>query len=398
MVVNPGVTGVTNLTTQQATDIWTGKTTNWSRVGGTTCRSSLMLRPASSGTRATFKEIVLGGENEAHGQALTEDSNGAVTRRHRRDTGLHQRHRLRVLPGQQGAGHGPAARRRRCHGGQHDQRHLQAPGRATCIEGRADGAHPGVPRLHAQPAVQATLIPACSTLREAPYPALSTVHWSGGTVPQGGLPLASGVPWPRLVRSHHTGDRHPGADRLAAPHHVDGGAAGHPAGRPAAGFMWCGTACSCSRCPAPFIAGTIGVMVVAGDHLDAHCRSASPCSWPRSRHVGTLDHAAGDGGLRRHPERRLGLARADGPGAVPAPELPRSLGFTLRLQLVRRIAGAVADDPADHHEHRLRRPDRGPARPAHRVAGAGHDALADDPPRAVPPADGRASPPASCWA
>jgi phosphate transport system substrate-binding protein len=79
MVVNPGVTGVTNLTTQQATDIWTGKTTNWSQVGGNDQAIVLVLRPASSGTRATFKKIVLGGANEANGTALTEDSNGAVT-------------------------------------------------------------------------------------------------------------------------------------------------------------------------------------------------------------------------------------------------------------------------------------------------------------------------------
>jgi phosphate transport system substrate-binding protein len=79
MVVNSGVTGVTNLTTQQATDIWTGKITNWKDVGGNDQTIVLVLRPASSGTRATFKKIVLNGANEANGTALTEDSNGAVT-------------------------------------------------------------------------------------------------------------------------------------------------------------------------------------------------------------------------------------------------------------------------------------------------------------------------------
>jgi phosphate transport system substrate-binding protein len=79
MVVNPDVTGVTNLTTQQATDIWTGKVTNWKDVGGKDEAIVLIIRPASSGTRATFKKIVLGGQDEAAGQALTEDSNGAVT-------------------------------------------------------------------------------------------------------------------------------------------------------------------------------------------------------------------------------------------------------------------------------------------------------------------------------
>jgi phosphate transport system substrate-binding protein len=79
MVVNPSVTGITSLTTDQAKQIWTGAITNWKDVGGPDQPIVLILRPQSSGTRATFKKIVLGGANEAAGQALTEDSNGAVT-------------------------------------------------------------------------------------------------------------------------------------------------------------------------------------------------------------------------------------------------------------------------------------------------------------------------------
>jgi phosphate transport system substrate-binding protein len=79
MVNNPDVTGVTNLTTDQATKIWTGAITNWKDVGGPDLPIVLILRPQSSGTRATFKKLVLGGATEASGQALTEDSNGAVT-------------------------------------------------------------------------------------------------------------------------------------------------------------------------------------------------------------------------------------------------------------------------------------------------------------------------------
>jgi phosphate transport system substrate-binding protein len=79
MVTNVSVTGVKSLTTQQATDIWTGVITNWKQVGGNDQAIVLIIRPASSGTRATFKKIVLGGKDEATGQALTEDSNGAVT-------------------------------------------------------------------------------------------------------------------------------------------------------------------------------------------------------------------------------------------------------------------------------------------------------------------------------
>lgn len=86
MVVNTGITGVTALTTQQAQDIWAcpagqsaPKVTNWKDVGGPDKPIVLVLRPASSGTRATFKKLVLNGQDECAGQALTEDSNGAVT-------------------------------------------------------------------------------------------------------------------------------------------------------------------------------------------------------------------------------------------------------------------------------------------------------------------------------
>lgn len=78
MVTSSDVTGVSNLTTQQATDIWTCKVTNWKDVGGNDEPIVLVIRPEGSGTRATFKQVVLGGQNECAGQALQEDSNGAV--------------------------------------------------------------------------------------------------------------------------------------------------------------------------------------------------------------------------------------------------------------------------------------------------------------------------------
>jgi phosphate transport system substrate-binding protein len=78
MITSLDVTGVTNLSTDQAKQIWTGAITNWKDVGGPDEPIVLILRPASSGTRATFKKIVLGGADEATGQALTEDSSGAV--------------------------------------------------------------------------------------------------------------------------------------------------------------------------------------------------------------------------------------------------------------------------------------------------------------------------------
>ena len=80
VVTNKDVTGVTNLTTQQNVDIWTGKDTNWNQVGGPDLPIVLIFRPASSGTRATFKKLILNNAVEATGgQTLTEDSNGAVT-------------------------------------------------------------------------------------------------------------------------------------------------------------------------------------------------------------------------------------------------------------------------------------------------------------------------------
>jgi phosphate transport system substrate-binding protein len=80
VVTNPDVTGVKNLTTQQNIDIWTGKVKNWKEVGGPDLEIVLVFRPASSGTRASFKKLVLGGATEATGgTTLTEDSNGAVT-------------------------------------------------------------------------------------------------------------------------------------------------------------------------------------------------------------------------------------------------------------------------------------------------------------------------------
>ncbi|KHO62796.1 phosphate-binding protein [Thermoanaerobacter sp. YS13] len=77
VVVNKDVT-VDNLTQQQLVDIFTGKITNWKQVGGPDMKIVIINRPASSGTRATFKKIVLKGQEEAQGLALTEDSSGAV--------------------------------------------------------------------------------------------------------------------------------------------------------------------------------------------------------------------------------------------------------------------------------------------------------------------------------
>lgn len=70
--------GVTNLTTEQLIDIFTGKTTNWSEVGGPDEDILLVTRPSSSGTRALFKQWALNGEEEASNEALETDDSGTL--------------------------------------------------------------------------------------------------------------------------------------------------------------------------------------------------------------------------------------------------------------------------------------------------------------------------------
>lgn len=76
-VVNQDL-GVTNLTTAQLTDIFTGKTTNWKEVGGPDEKIVLVTRPSSSGTRALFKTWALGGAEEASNQSLETDDSGTL--------------------------------------------------------------------------------------------------------------------------------------------------------------------------------------------------------------------------------------------------------------------------------------------------------------------------------
>jgi len=74
-VVHPDIT-VDNVTKQQLIDIFTGKVTNWKDVGGPDVKVTLVNRPASSGTRATFKAFALDGAEEASG--IEQDSSGTV--------------------------------------------------------------------------------------------------------------------------------------------------------------------------------------------------------------------------------------------------------------------------------------------------------------------------------
>ncbi|HTK05555.1 MAG TPA: phosphate ABC transporter substrate-binding protein [Ktedonobacteraceae bacterium] len=81
LIVNSKVTGVKNLTIAQLKDIYSGKTKNWSAVGGPNLPIVVVSRPTSSGTRATFQQYVLGTVETISGPAnLTTDSTGTVVK------------------------------------------------------------------------------------------------------------------------------------------------------------------------------------------------------------------------------------------------------------------------------------------------------------------------------
>lgn len=77
MIVHPGVT-VQSLTHSQIIDIFsTGKISNWKQVGGPDLAIVPVVRPATSGTRATFRKYILGGRDE-NGTLLKTDSSQTV--------------------------------------------------------------------------------------------------------------------------------------------------------------------------------------------------------------------------------------------------------------------------------------------------------------------------------
>lgn len=68
---------VSNLTMQQAADIFTGKITNWKEVGGDDQPITIIHRAKSSGSRAIITATILKGQ-EFTDNASIQDSNGAV--------------------------------------------------------------------------------------------------------------------------------------------------------------------------------------------------------------------------------------------------------------------------------------------------------------------------------
>jgi phosphate binding protein len=77
VVVNKDVK-VDNLTKDQIQKIFTGEITNWKQVGGDDTAINVINRTKSSGTRATFKDTIMGAKDEKEGLGTTQDSNGAV--------------------------------------------------------------------------------------------------------------------------------------------------------------------------------------------------------------------------------------------------------------------------------------------------------------------------------
>jgi phosphate transport system substrate-binding protein len=78
IIVNPA-NGVTDITTEQLADIYSGKITNWSELGGEDGEIFVVSREESSGTRSAFEELI--GLEDAGGltsKAAVNEGNGPV--------------------------------------------------------------------------------------------------------------------------------------------------------------------------------------------------------------------------------------------------------------------------------------------------------------------------------
>lgn len=76
VVVHPS-NGIAGLTLEQIKGIYTGKISNWSKVGGADQEVIVLSRDSSSGTFETFNELALDGE-KVRPDALLQASNSAV--------------------------------------------------------------------------------------------------------------------------------------------------------------------------------------------------------------------------------------------------------------------------------------------------------------------------------
>ena len=79
VIVHPSNQTVSNITEEQLADIYTGKITNWSEVGGRDHEIFVISREESSGTKSAFEELVkLGDAGGLGGNAAVLEGNGPV--------------------------------------------------------------------------------------------------------------------------------------------------------------------------------------------------------------------------------------------------------------------------------------------------------------------------------
>lgn len=76
LIVNPK-NSIGDLSLEQISDIYAGKITHWSQLGGLDSKINLIAREEGSGTRSAFTELVMG-EVEITPKAIVQDSNGSV--------------------------------------------------------------------------------------------------------------------------------------------------------------------------------------------------------------------------------------------------------------------------------------------------------------------------------
>jgi phosphate transport system substrate-binding protein len=79
VIINSDVTGVTNLTSNQLKEIYTGQTKNWHELGGPDLTIVPVSRPAGSGTRVTFETYVLGTKETVSGNPVANSSGEVAT-------------------------------------------------------------------------------------------------------------------------------------------------------------------------------------------------------------------------------------------------------------------------------------------------------------------------------
>ncbi|GCE19224.1 phosphate ABC transporter substrate-binding protein [Dictyobacter kobayashii] len=79
VVINGDVKNISDLTTQQLRDIYSGKAKNWNKFGGPNLPIVAVSRPAGSGTRITFEQYVLGQKETITGNAVANASGEVST-------------------------------------------------------------------------------------------------------------------------------------------------------------------------------------------------------------------------------------------------------------------------------------------------------------------------------